>query len=79
MGLFDQFNLLEAIYYSILLTLRLYSSTVKILTIIMEVSMENDSRDITAWMCDPEEYTAELAEIILTQLSINQELEGENA
>ena len=39
--------------------------------------MVNESQiDITAWMVDPEEYIQELAEILLAQSEVDQELGG---
>lgn len=32
-------------------------------------------QDITEWMVDPEEYKAELADILLVQSEVNQELQ----
>jgi hypothetical protein len=34
--------------------------------------------DFTEWLQDPDEYSQELADIILAQLEVNKELEEEN-
>jgi hypothetical protein len=36
--------------------------------------LDGDQCDITQWMVDPDEYRQELADILIAQLSVNQEL-----